>query len=140
MTPDAPVSRFMRERFIRVSPTTALTEVAQTMRSAQVRHLPVVDADRLLGLISHRDLIEVWFKGDASRALEDISAELAATPVAEHMRTEPWWVTPQTPLHEAAGRMLRYRVGCLPVVTEAGGRLVGLITESDLLRAAYAMD
>ena len=130
----------MRRRFIRVGPSTSLTDAAQTMRSARVRHLPVVDSDRLLGLISHRDLVEVWFRSDTSKSLDQLSAELSATPVAEHMRTEPWAVTPATPLREAAGRMLRYRIGCLPVVDEGGNRVVGLITESDLIRAAYESD
>ena len=55
------------------------------------------------------------------------------------MLDSPYVVTPETPLRVAASRMARLGIGCLPVVEpgEHGGRLVGLVTESDLLRAAF---
>jgi CBS domain-containing protein len=58
------------------------------------------------------------------------------------MHPNPWTASPDTTLREAAERMLRFKIGCLPVVERGPDRLelVGLITESDLLRAAYAPD
>jgi CBS domain-containing protein len=60
-------------------------------------------------------------------------------PVAKAMRSKPYAVTPDTRLCDAAARLCSLRLGCLPVVerTDVRPALVGIITEVDLLLAAY---
>jgi CBS domain-containing protein len=67
---------------------------------------------------------------------------LRGIPIAEVMQRNPYTADLNTTLGDAARRMLRLKIGCLPVVRRGpdGEQLVGLITESDLLRAAYAPD
>lgn len=92
----------------------------------RIRHLPVVDkAGKLVGLVTHRDLLRAY----AARG-EGLAKVL---PAREIMTTKLSRVTPRTPLQKALRLMLKNKYGCLPVVTP-GGKLVGILTESDLVR------
>jgi acetoin utilization protein AcuB len=127
----------MRRHFITAAPGDGLPEVHQTMRLARLRHLMVAQEERLMGIVSYRDLVEWMMTDSAAR-----SPQPTAT-VAEAMVRSPFVATPSTTLAEAAGRLCHYRVGCLPVVEEGEAtyetpRMLGLITETDLLRAAFA--
>ncbi len=115
MSPD-PVSVHVEDR---------LSKAAQKMAEVSIRHLPVVDRDGvLIGLISHRDLLGV--------------GDLHGKKVADVMRTDVKAVAPNTFAHEAAYLLLHYKIGCLPI-TDAGGKLIGIVTESDFVRVAYAL-
>jgi CBS domain-containing membrane protein len=132
----------MRENFISVSPEDTLLEADRIMRLARIRHLPVVRGGRLVALLSHRDVlsasISVLEKCDPADRLD----HLRKTLVSEVMRGSVYTATEETTLADAARRMLRAKIGCLPVVRPGsdGPILLGLVTESDLLRAAYVPD
>ena len=98
------------------------------MRLARLRHLVVAKDDKLVGLLSYRSLLESLLD-ERSRGDEIGRAMIAA----------PAFLTPETPLAEAADRICRYGFGCLPVVEqgESEARIVGLVTETDLLRVAF---
>lgn len=118
------VRDLMATNLIVVKPHDTLAAAARKMDDACVRHLPVVDdGGVIVGVLSQRDL-------------------LAARELAQHARdcmsSDVVTVAPDTPAFEAAYLMLHKRIGCLPVST-ASGALVGLITESDFVRAAYAL-
>jgi CBS domain-containing membrane protein len=109
------------------------------MSWARVRHAPVVDAhDRLVGLISHRELMRASISSvetciaDLERRQHEWTVE-----VREVMRTRVHTIGPDESVQEAARRMRSAKVGCLPVVSE--GKLVGIITEHDLLRLVETM-
>lgn len=101
------------------------------MRLTRVRHLPVLEGGRLVGLVSHRDLVR--FESD----------QLDGGAAAERQQMRRWakagWimtrgvqqVEPDMSLLEAARLMLEHKYGCLPVVEQ--GRLVGILTESDFV-------
>ena len=87
-------------------------------------------------------------KGRLGRGLASLIGEPApgapqlpppSVPVEQAMARATWAVTPDTRLREAAARLCNLRVGCLPVVDGRGGRarLIGIVTEADLLRAAF---
>lgn len=88
-----------------------------------IRHLPVVREGRLVGPVTHRDLLRAL----AGRAPNTTAGAL--------MTREVSTVTPSTSLKKAIRRMLHHKYGCLPVV-EGSGRLVGIVTQSDVLRLA----
>ena len=113
-----------------------MLEAERIMRLGRIRHLPIVESSRLVGVLSHRDLMEGSLASVRDVSTEDRIAHLHSTPIECVMRRDPWTVETDTPLREAAMRMLNLKIGCLPVV-EPAGTVVGLITESDLLRAAY---
>lgn len=117
----------MRRRFVTASPDDAPADVRQTMRLARLRHLVIARGGLLVGLLSYRALLEQLVDGKAG-----------ATAVTSAMVASPAFVTPVTPLAEAAARLCLYGFGCLPVVEAPDClRLVGLITETDLLRAIF---
>jgi CBS domain-containing protein len=130
------VREVMRRDFVTVPAHASLGEAIRIMRLARMRHLLVERNGVLVGLLSYRDLQD--------RALEDRSRDPAPlgrpdVAVEAAMVDSPYAVSPDAPLSDAASRMCRFRVGCLPVVeaSDAGPRLVGLLTEADLLQAAY---
>lgn len=105
------------------------------MRAERIRHLPVLDEEgQLCGIVSQRDM----FRGALAAALgygELAQRKLLGTLVVkEVMTTDVVTTTPQTSIAEAARLMLERKIGCLPVVD--GGRLVGMLTESDFVKVA----
>lgn len=84
------------------------------------KHLPVVDDGKLVGIITDRDI-------------KAHSHGLRATKVANVMRTQLATLGPDATIEEAARLMLAKKIGCLPVVQD--GRLVGILTRTDLLKA-----
>ncbi|HRC54664.1 MAG TPA: CBS domain-containing protein [Kofleriaceae bacterium] len=109
------------------------------MKYKHVRHLPVIDDDRrLLGLVSHRDLMRAHISSLSGLSSELMRARLQDVTVREIMTKDVWAVTPET-LAVVAGRtLLDHRFGCLPVV-DAEHRLIGIVTERDFLRLALAI-
>jgi len=120
MTPD-PVT---------VRPTTSVGEVGRTMAERRFRHMLVSDeANGLLGLVSHRDLLAAVHSADGCIDGED------DRPISELMQESVDTVRPECCAAEAARYMLRNKRSCLPVVND-GGVLVGILTEADFLRLA----
>ncbi len=133
----ARVGELMRRDFILLDDGELQRDAAQVMRMARLRHLPVARDGRLIGVISNRDLLE-----DTVAALEQAVtparlSKLRRRPIEHLVNGELIAVGPDCTLSRAAELMLDYKVGFLPVVDGESGRLVGIITESDLLRAAY---
>jgi CBS domain-containing protein len=101
------------------------------MRLGRIRHLPVVDGKRLVGIISERDLFRsslaeaLGYGGKASREL------MKTIRIKDIMVDDVLTVSPEDDVKEAVRLMVERKVGCLPVVEK--GRLVGLITETDIL-------
>ncbi len=132
----------MKREFVTMSPEDTLLEAERIMRLARIRHMPIVVDGLLVGVLSHRDVVESALPKRDEETSKRREQHLRGIPVAEVMRAKPWTADPDTTLREAAERMLSFKIGCLPVVERGldGLRLVGLITESDLLRAAYVPD
>lgn len=123
----AGIGGVMRRHWVAVSPLATLRETLQLMRMARLRQLPVVADGVLRGMLSYPALVEAVLAGRTAR-------------VGEVMAAESETGEARMPLAEAAARIARSNTGCLPVVEPGpdGPRLVGLVTEADLLRLAYA--
>jgi CBS domain-containing protein/RNA polymerase-binding transcription factor DksA len=122
---------------VTIEPQAPAREALALMVEHDVRHLPVVDAlGRLVGVLSLDDLRAALpasaGKGAHPHALAQ--AEFGGGAVGELMSFAPECATPDTPLAEAADRMAELRIGCLPVIEGRNG-LVGILTETDALRA-----
>lgn len=112
-----------------------LRAAVERFRRGSYRRLPVLDAhERLVGIITDRDirqalnspfvLHERW---QDEMLLNQVLVDVCMTP-------DPVTVRPETPLYEAARLMRMRKIGGLPVLDDAG-KLIGIVTETDLLRA-----
>jgi acetoin utilization protein AcuB len=111
-----------------VSSAHTLAQARQIMRERNIRHLPVVDDGRLVGMVSQRDLY----------LLETLrGVDPAAETVEEAMSPEPFAVKPDAPLEEVALAMAEHKYGSAVVVDQ--GVVVGLFTTVDALRALAAV-
>jgi CBS domain-containing membrane protein len=129
----ATVADVMTRKVIAVGEHDTLERLEESMERFRFRHLPVVDGKRLIGLVTHRDLLHVSssFLSDQQKARDVL---IHRVPVGRIMHTEMLTVAPEEPLFEAAKLMWEAKVGCLPVVQ--GDDLVGIITEADFLRVS----
>jgi CBS domain-containing protein len=131
-----PVKAFMSGDPITTTPDASALDALRTLLEAALRHLPVVDgAGRVVGVVS-RDGISAALalpRGAGGPAPAELS-RLREIRVADVMSHEPETVGPDASIAEAADRMADRRIGCLPVV-DPTRRLVGILSETDLLRA-----
>lgn len=112
----------------------ALSIAEELMEMERVRHLPVIDGmtGTLAGIVSQRDLYLnalVRALGFGQHAKE---MTLSRLKVKECMREDPVTIEPGAEVAAAASLMVEHRIGCLPVIE--GGKLVGIVTETDLVR------
>ena len=107
----------------------------QIMDWAHVRHVPVVDGQgRVVGLVSHRDVLRASISTLSSKVAKVESQQhLSGIPIRDVMRAPVQTITQDLSVQEAAKLMRRGKIGCLPVVN-AELELIGIITESDLLK------
>lgn len=124
----------MSRRVHTVRPEAHLSEAAKLMRARKIRHLPVVDREgRLVGMITARDLRQVLFAPAVQDERQDVRGVLEALSVRDVMTRGVMSVRGTTSIRDAARLMYERKLGALPVVE--GERLVGIVTETDVLRA-----
>jgi acetoin utilization protein AcuB len=130
------VADLMTTKLYTVSPDDSVENAVRMLQQRSVRHLLVLDGHDLVGIISDRDL---------KRALDTTKSKhkkllnlgglfflLEPILVREIMTSDPVSIAPSATAQEAARVMLSRRFGALPVVKS--GKLVGIVTETDLLR------
>ena len=133
---DAHVRSLMTLPVVSVGRNTRCDEADASMERHGIRHLPVLDGDRLVGIVSRHDLTRsalAFALGYGERGRAKLLHTIA---VKEVMRETPITVGPEQSVAQAARLLLDHRIGCLPVVEEE--RLVGIVTTSDLLRPRAA--
>jgi acetoin utilization protein AcuB len=118
------VERFMTANPVAIASDRTLAEAHRVMRERQIRHLPVVDSGRLVGVVSQRDLYLL-------ETLQGVDPD--AERVGEAMTAEPFTVAPDAPLEDVASVMAERKYGSAVVLQ--GGEVVGLFTTVDALRA-----
>lgn len=128
-----PVSTIMATRVVGVSPDDTLDTVRKLFDSHKFHHLIVVERDRAVGVISHRDLLKHLspFVGTLSEKSRDTWT--LDKKVHQVMTRSMVWVERDAPITEAALMMAANRISCLPVLNEKG-RPVGILTSLDMLR------
>jgi acetoin utilization protein AcuB len=119
-----PIAQFMSAAPICVQHDAELATAVEMLEQHGVRHLPVLDGSKLVGIVSERDLavVESLVPDEWERYL-----------VGEAMTPEPYVVSPDTPLRDVARVMADHKYGCALVV-ETNGKLVGLFSTVDALR------
>jgi CBS-domain-containing membrane protein len=135
--PDTAVEAVMQREFAAVRSDERLDFVDDVMALGRVRHMPVVDGGQLVGVVTQRDLLAASLSRALDFDVQERRTFLRSVNVGEVMSKKPITVGPKATLRDAAQLLLRHKIGCLPVVGPRGEAL-GLVTETDLLRAAYA--
>ncbi len=124
------VRDIMRSPVVTIAPDTTLQDAYQTMREKGIRHLPVLDGERLVGVITDRDLRL------ATSALSPSPFPPGSRVSAVMCRT-PLTTDAVDPVEDAARIMWEKKIGCLPVMNN--GLVIGIITNIDLLDALMRM-
>jgi acetoin utilization protein AcuB len=128
------VKRHMTTKVITVRPDASLWKAWQLLETHHIRHLPVTQGRRLVGVLTDRTIRQMM---PSSLSMPDELARFRAwgaqVKVEEVMSRRVFPVTPETPVHDALKIILENRVGCTPVVR--GSTVVGILTTRDLLRA-----
>jgi acetoin utilization protein AcuB len=127
----------VRERMtpnpITVTGDTSMHEALRLMREHKIRRLPVLDkAGELMGIVSEKDLLYASPSPATTLSVFEVNYLIAQIKVGQLMTRELITVGDDCPLEEAARIMVDHRVSGLPVLH--GGKLVGIITETDLFR------
>jgi acetoin utilization protein AcuB len=118
---------------------TSLREAAGLMKQRGIRHLPVVDrAGRLMGILTDRDIRHAAFMPALSEQLSRDPRRLKAPLVRDVMTWSVVTTDPEATLVQAGLTMFQRRIGSLPVIEN--GRLVGILTERDMLTALRKED
>ncbi len=128
------VQDHMTTKLITVKSNTSLWKAWEMMQTHRIRHLPVIEGKRLIGMITDRDLRQLMPSSlSPPEELERFQAWGTQVKIADVMSRKLFLVTPQTPTPEALRIILERRVGCTPVIR--GSTLVGILTTRDLLWA-----
>lgn len=132
------VADIMTRNVITLTSGSDLALADDVMKLERVRHLPVVERGKLIGLVSHRDIIKAHARllVKAFTLAQGRDKQVVTVAVNEVMQTELETVTPDTSAADAARRILESRFGCLPVVED--GDLIGIVTEVDCLKWALS--
>ena len=132
-TPPARVRDLMTPAPLAISPETSVPAASRLMQEQHLRHLPVCEDGRLVGLLSECDLRLVLPSPATSLAAHEMHYLLERLTVAETMTRFPVTIGPDHTVTEAASRMLTHQVQALPVTEHR--RLVGILTRTHLLYA-----
>ncbi len=127
------VRDIMTAPVITVPPETPLPVANTLMREKAIRHLPVVDKGRLIGIVSRGDLREASISASINADQYELHFMLSRLTVGKLMSRKVYTVTPDALVVDAAELMTANKIAGLPVL-DAEGAVIGIVTESDLLR------
>ncbi len=110
-----------------------LAHAKRCMDLGRIRHLPVLRDRKLVGLVTHRDLLAASFSIFAEVEPTEQRRIFVTVPVVEAMHRDVVTVGPDEQVADAARTLLDNKWGCLPVVDDSGN-LIGIVTEADFLQ------
>ena len=126
------VTEIMMGSPVTLKPEDSLDLANDVISLGRIRHIPVVDAGRLVGLLSERDLMGAAASHVFGLKQKTKSALLKSVLIRDVMKKRVVTVAPETSIKDAAHLMADKKIGCVPVVSE--GAIVGLVTTTDILR------
>ncbi len=127
------VSEIMSSPAIVVGPETSVSAASALMREKGIRHLPVVENGRLVGIVSRGDLREATFSEAVNADTYELHFMLNRLTVGRLMTRRVLTTTADAPLVHAVELMTEHKIAGLPVV-DADGSVIGIVTESDMLK------
>ncbi len=126
------VREIMMSSPVTLKPDDTLDLASDVISLGRIRHIPVVDDGRLVGLLSERDLMGAAATEIFGLKHKQKSALFKSVLIKQIMKKKIITVAPETKIKDAAHLMAEKKIGCVPVVSS--GTLVGLVTTTDILR------
>ncbi len=130
---DTHVRDIMSDNIVAIRADDTLSTVEDIMTLGHVRHMPVVQGGRLVGVVSERDLLRASLSNLGEFGTAQRRAFLYGVEIKRVMSEPPVVIDPDATVAMAASVMADRKIGCLPVV-DPQGTLVGMLTETDILR------
>ena len=129
------VSDHLSAHVFSLKPNDVVVAASRLMRDKQIRHVPILNEGRLVGIVSDRDVRQATFRDFLEYQRDDgpMHQRLQRVNLLDIMNRRVQTVRLSSTLADAADRMIQSHIGSLPVVEQE--QLVGVITETDLLRA-----
>jgi CBS domain-containing protein len=115
-----------------ITPQTTLPEAQRIMLECNIRRLPVLKGDKLVGIVTLGDIREAKPSDATTLSIYELNYLLDQLTAKDFMTPNPITIAPDATIAEAARLMVEHKIGGLPVVDH--GKLVGIITETDLCR------
>ena len=116
-----------------ITPDTTVPEAHRIMTQNNIRRLPVLDGEKLVGIVTRGDVRGAEASDATSLSIWELNYLLGRLEISKVMTKKPITVSPQSTIREAAQTMLDNKISGLPVVDDEG-KVVGIITESDIFR------
>jgi acetoin utilization protein AcuB len=133
------VKERMSSPAVTVTPDTSFQDALKLMRDHKFRRVPVVDQDgKLIGIVSERDLLHASPSPATSLSVWEVNYLLWKLKVADIMTHHVITISQEAPIEDAANLMVTRKIGGLPVVNGAG-KVVGVVTETDIFKAFAEM-
>ena len=115
----------------------SLREAVDLVQRNHIRHIPVLSGPTVVGIVTDRDIKRATPSLLSGVTKQEYDRVLDGVTISQVMTRDPFTVTPGTPLADAVKVLVDRKYGALPVVE--GGRLVGILTSTDCLRALHQM-
>jgi len=125
------VRRKMKKDLITITKDERMTTARKIMKEKNIRHLPVVDGKKLIGLVTNMDIRKAEASPATSLEIRELHYLLDKLTAGEIMTRNVITISPDISIEEAATLIHDNKIGCLPVVED--GNLVGMITENDVM-------
>jgi predicted transcriptional regulator len=117
---------------VTLKPDETLDLANDVISLGRIRHIPIIEDGRLVGVLSERDMMGAATTTIFGLKRKSKSALLKSVLIKDVMKKKVVTVKPDTPIKDAAHLMKEKKIGCVPVVND--GSLVGLVTTTDILR------
>jgi len=128
------VQNWMSSKVISVNHDASVMKASKLMKQNGIQHLPVLKKERLIGIISDRDLKEAQPSDATALDIYELYYLLDEVKVSSVMSPNLFTITAEESVEKAAATMLKYKISALPVVNQQG-ELQGIITKGDVFRA-----
>lgn len=126
------VRNWMTPNPITITQQTTLPEAQRLIQEHNIRRLPVMDNGKLIGIVTLGDIREAHPSGATTLSVYELNYLLDKLTAKDFMTRNPVTISPDATIAEAARLMVVHKFGGLPVME--AGKLVGIITETDLCR------
>ena len=127
------VKDWMTREVVTIEPDTTLPEAHRLMSERKIRRLPVMEHGRLVGIVTRGDVREAEPSDATTLSIWELNYLLAQLKVEKIMTRNPVTISKEATIGEAAQMMLDKKISGLPVV-DSQGKIIGIITESDIFR------